>query len=1100
MISWSRVDYGRLKRIWDFNDGCRRAPGDVLQEWWSEGGYYDKYKVPRKEKARNGVTHKESRKENKRNGGYRREVDMKDGGDQTDMIDTRPKIRGSLGRGVLSEYAGSNTVNVMPVDARNIDLGNFPFSETKSERQAQAWAAASFCPSTSTTTTTTVAATAAAMATTTARVSNEHRMISKHTPVPFLLEAFPVPPSHIPPSPAVSPVSPSNPPPSLPPTAPLPPVPGPSPLSECDTILFIQNARRPSSNLSIRSIRSVSSSSSDPHSPITRTRTRNGSLSSLRSFHSATGTLVRNPSYDLAQTISEEGPYNVHPQLEPAPLLSASTTLRDIPDVLKPSFTPDDNFKSDQDTLASFPSPPSTIKLKTPRKLSRASELAISFPTTDRPRSTSPDVSAIIQATPRPRSRPRSRVSSHSRPRAPNVTDTKSRSRANSLNGYRSSGSSKHLPQPRQLEVEVEDEDARDSDSSIDLHTPLPHLMLRHGLLSPHSKLLPTSPPDPSRLSIASNFSQASLQSNFSTFSNQSDVSLVTNSSTGSKHPKDSRDTPSRRVRHRDGRLLRGGIGLTTGLGWSDSEDEDAPSPLTRRLSALNLSRRSSAASISTSHSYSSLRSPHPLSRSISHSILREEEDEDDVDDFGRVVRTARTDYGHVIRDGPFSKSLPLSGSRTQPLNLRSSKPRPHKPKDDARVPLEDELGLGMDGVTPTRAEFRDSAGSSSSGLGTGTGTGNGSSTASTSSLSLPFPATPQSPMTFSSTSPNALSPTLSSMGSNHTTLTLPPSRSSTPSSCNIDKSLPPLPLTPKKYPPSLSRLRSYSSVSSIGSVELGSGGDEGLGMGTPRPSLGGVPRPSLGSVPRPSLGGVPRPSLGGVPRPSLGVPRPSLSGTPRPSLGGVPRPSLSTPRPSMSSHPSASNTSLSTPNPSVSSLAAQNGHGGVSSVPFVSTTESDLMSPRDFTNPRDITSITIPRDITSSRESGLTSPRESGPQSPLPRPLKLLQPGEQPPRPGGVLMYNRNVHDQLKRTQTHSQSQPQSPVTQTLPMTPVMRTLVMPGSVGMGSKGMGNGGNGDRPKSRTGTGMVYRSSSGPVGSRMRVPSAVRPSGVGVAL
>jgi hypothetical protein len=33
---------------------------------------------------------------------------------------------------------------------------------------------------------------------------------------------------------------------------------------------------------------------------------------------------------------------------------------------------------------------------------------------------------------------------------------------------------------------------------------------------------------------------------------------------------KDDRDTPMRRVRHRDGRLLRGGIGLTTGLGWSD--------------------------------------------------------------------------------------------------------------------------------------------------------------------------------------------------------------------------------------------------------------------------------------------------------------------------------------------------------------------------------------------------------------------------------------------------------------------------------------------------------------------------------------------------
>jgi hypothetical protein len=223
---------------------------------------------------------------------------------------------------------------------------------------------------------TTVTATTTVMATTT-----EHRMISKHTPVPFLLEAFPIPPSHIP----VSPVSPvSNPPPSLPPTTPLPPLP---PGSPPDTILFVHRNS---------SLRSLSSSSSDP----IRTRTRNGSLSSLRSFHSAT----RKPSYDLTHTISEEGPYN-------------------IPDALKPAFT--------------IPEPP------------------------DRPRSTSPDVSAIIQATPRPRSRPRSRPK-------------KSRSRANSLNGYRSSGSSKHLPNPHEFEVEVEDQDAPDSDSSIDLHTPLP--------------------------------------------------------------------------------------------------------------------------------------------------------------------------------------------------------------------------------------------------------------------------------------------------------------------------------------------------------------------------------------------------------------------------------------------------------------------------------------------------------------------------------------------------------------------------------------------------------------------------------------------------
>jgi len=87
-------------------------------------------------------------------------------------------------------------------------------------------------------------------------------------------------------------------------------------------------------------------------------------------------------------------------------------------------------------------------------------------------------------------------------------------------------------------------------DAGIDLHTPLPSLMLKHGLLSPHSRLLRVG------------------------------------------EGKDERDSRVRKERHRDGETLREGVGLTTGLGWSDSEDEDAPSPLTRRLSSLNLSRR----------------------------------------------------------------------------------------------------------------------------------------------------------------------------------------------------------------------------------------------------------------------------------------------------------------------------------------------------------------------------------------------------------------------------------------------------------------------------------------------------------------------------
>ncbi|KAF8872210.1 hypothetical protein CPB84DRAFT_1854588 [Gymnopilus junonius] len=131
-------------------------------------------------------------------------------------------------------------------------------------------------------------------------------------------------------------------------------------------------------------------------------------------------------------------------------------------------------------------------------------------------------------------------------------------------------------------------------------------------------------------------------------------LSLVSHGSVMTKSGiiKDERDTPMRRTRHRDGKLLRGGLGLTTGLGWSDSEDEDAPSPLTRRLSTLNLSRRSSASSIMTGASSSrpttGLGQRHPLSRSFSSGALveqsstsvlrrsypRHEFDEFDDDDF----------------------------------------------------------------------------------------------------------------------------------------------------------------------------------------------------------------------------------------------------------------------------------------------------------------------------------------------------------------------------------------------------------------------------------------------------------------------------------
>ncbi|OCB88712.1 hypothetical protein A7U60_g4187 [Sanghuangporus baumii] len=134
--------------------------------------------------------------------------------------------------------------------------------------------------------------------------------------------------------------------------------------------------------------------------------------------------------------------------------------------------------------------------------------------------------------------------------------------------------------------------DDEESDSDIDLHTPLPHILLREGVLSPHSKVL-------------ASLSSGSLSSRNSIAGTGRDsvASYATNASFGSVMTKtglfkDERNTERRRRRHRDGKLLREGLGLTTGLGWSDSEDEDAPSPFTNRVTSMTLSRNASMASV----------------------------------------------------------------------------------------------------------------------------------------------------------------------------------------------------------------------------------------------------------------------------------------------------------------------------------------------------------------------------------------------------------------------------------------------------------------------------------------------------------------------
>lgn len=93
--------------------------------------------------------------------------------------------------------------------------------------------------------------------------------------VPTILEAFPIPPSHIPSKPPtpLTPVTPHpthpNPPPSRPPSFPLPPLPGPSRISEHDLILLSSANSRPASKYSTISDAkrdSVASSSSSGHS------------------------------------------------------------------------------------------------------------------------------------------------------------------------------------------------------------------------------------------------------------------------------------------------------------------------------------------------------------------------------------------------------------------------------------------------------------------------------------------------------------------------------------------------------------------------------------------------------------------------------------------------------------------------------------------------------------------------------------------------------------------------------------------------------------------------------------------------------------------
>ncbi|OSX65689.1 hypothetical protein POSPLADRAFT_1052361 [Postia placenta MAD-698-R-SB12] len=370
-------------------------------------------------------------------------------------------------------------------------------------------------------------------------------------------------------------------PPTLSPSSPLPTVSEPSPISDHDTLLFITAARsRRASKLSLTSssgysqcnstatLASNASSAVPSLSSSTGATPANSFLRSLRSFLSNGSLLARAKSQTTRSRPSTCSASPLHEDEIDVPV-SAPPVPRS-----HPSHASDLYASARKPTLP--PLPPD----------SRALDEPATFPQSD-----SPDIKTILATTPRPHRKSsmsclsgRSRLPSRSRSqprRAPfrrHVSEGIPSARRREGELRRTSEASLPVPalggrpaSPTELAYArnawVEDSfvsdygvlldgtgttmdvvggkeaclereldgSGNDMDSSIDIHMPLPNLMLRHGLLSPNSKLLP----------------QASRVG-----------------------------TPS--------------------------EDEDAPSPLTHKLSANTLK---------TKITPSAFHSPHPLSR-----------------------------------------------------------------------------------------------------------------------------------------------------------------------------------------------------------------------------------------------------------------------------------------------------------------------------------------------------------------------------------------------------------------------------------------------------------------------------------------------------
>ncbi|KAJ1300904.1 hypothetical protein OPQ81_003330 [Rhizoctonia solani] len=290
--------------------------------------------------------------------------------------------------------------------------------------------------------------------------------------------------------------------------------------------------------------------------------------------------------------------------------------------------------------------------------------------------------------------------------------------------------------------------DSEDSDSDLDLSTPLPHMMLRAGLLSPRSTIITEaleSTPVPTRNGKLSARGEALR----------------------ARGEKVWKAEARRKIRHRDGQNLRDGVGLTTGLGWSDSEDEDAPSPLRRRLSSVLLAKaQSRPASRLSRQSYTNI----SLSRRSTSSNL----ESSSVSSASNPRTPAHPPMS--LPPSSFNYSMPTSGfTHTLPLT-------PSSLPEAAAV---DEFGKLDFPMPPTATSWR---GQPSPGLRKPPSIGMLRSASATAGSSIPSTsASLLRSRTVSSTSSQGASQGHSSMGSQaHSPRASTTSRTSTPSRASV--------------------------------------------------------------------------------------------------------------------------------------------------------------------------------------------------------------------------------------------------------------------------------------------------------------------------